>query len=49
MSHRSSYSWYDELNNEEMKLLVAAKNHLSKTDDEENAVDEGFQLFNVGF
>lgn len=49
MSHRSSYSWYDELNNEEMKLLVAAKNHLSKTDGEDKDVIEGFELFNVGF
>lgn len=47
MSARSSLTILDELKAEERKSVIAARNHLSKTDEDWNDIIEGFQLFDV--
>ena len=47
MSTRLSFNLYDELTQEEQKILLAAKNHLSKSEDEWNDIIEGYQLLDV--
>lgn len=47
MSARSSLTVLDELKAEERKSVIAARNHLSKTDEDWNDIIEGFQLFDV--
>lgn len=46
-STRSSLAEHKELTNEERKRAVAAKNQLSKGDNDQDLIAEGYQLLDV--
>ena len=47
-STRNSLAENKELTNEERKRAIAARNQLSKGDNDQNLIIEGYQLLDVG-